>query len=222
MRNKTTNIYTEWLPLIETLSDNDAGIIFKNILLYQNGNDVNCNNPIWLFIKNKIDSYNQDKRNKSNKRAEAGRLGGLAKASNAKQNVANDSKLSIKENKIKENKIKEDKSFLNEFVLGSYKDIWNVWLNYKSSILKDKYKSLRGEQTVFRQLQELSNGDVNIAEQIVNQSMDNEWKGLFELKAGYKPKVTQTTISKEEEQERERKLAELKAKRLKEKQNGNI
>jgi hypothetical protein len=139
MRNKTTNIYTEWLPLIETLTDEQAGIIFKSILQYQNGCDVSCENPIWLFIKSKIDNYNEDLRNKSNFRSEAGRLGGLAKASNAKQNVATPSKPSIKENKIKEKKIKENNMFNDEFE--------SFWLLYpkkqsKAEALKSFTKAL--------------------------------------------------------------------------------
>lgn len=136
MRNKTTNIYTEWLPLIETLPNEDAGSIFKNILIYQNGGDVEYNHPIWLFIKNKIDEYNKDKRNKSNKRAEAGRLGGLAKASNAKQDVAKASNSSIKENKTKENKTKKDIFIYSkeDYIQQPLRD----WLSYRKDLKDEK------------------------------------------------------------------------------------
>ena len=106
MRNKTTNVYTEWLPLIDGLDDKTAGIIFKNILKYQNGEDVKDNSPVWLFIKSKIDEYNNKRLQISEKRKENGKLGGLAKASKCYQMLPNDAKCS---NKIKENKIKEIK-----------------------------------------------------------------------------------------------------------------
>ena len=113
MRNKTTNIYTEWLPLIESLPDDEAGKIFKTILKYQNGDDVLFQNSIWLFIKTKIDEYNQKLCDIKEKRRISGSCGGLAKASKCYQKLADDSKdnqnlanLAIKENKTKENKIK--------------------------------------------------------------------------------------------------------------------
>lgn len=204
MKNKTTNIYTEWLPLINSLSDEDAGKVFKTILLYQNDDEVNCDNAIWLFIKTKIDEYNLDKRNKSNKRADAGRLGGLAKASNAKQNLATPSKPSIKENKIKENKIKENKevtkvtskvSFLDDNILNQYKDIWYGWLKYKSTVHKMKYKTKNGEQKAFTELFNLSSGEVSIAQKIVQQSIDKEYKGLFPIKFNKPVKTDKPSIT---------------------------
>ena len=69
MRNQTSNIYTEWLPLIESLPDEQAGQIFKNILVYQNGEDIISNNPIWIFIKSKLDEYNEKGENIRNSMA---------------------------------------------------------------------------------------------------------------------------------------------------------
>ena len=102
MRNKTTNIYTEWLPLIQSLPNEIAGAIFKNILRYQNGEDIDNDFPVWLFIKSKIDEYNAKKENISEKRKKSGSYGGIANASKRKQMLANDSNSS---NKIKEKKI---------------------------------------------------------------------------------------------------------------------
>ena len=102
IRNKTTNIYTEWLPLVETLPNEIAGVIFKNILKYQNGEDINSDFPVWMFIKSKIDEYNSKLDEIREKRKKSGSCGGLAKASKCYQMLASDSKSS---NKTKENKI---------------------------------------------------------------------------------------------------------------------
>lgn len=104
IRNKTANLYTEWKPLINGLSNEEAGIILKNILNYQSGEDINNTNPVWIFIKAKLDEYNNKLIQISEKRKENGKRGGLAKATKCYQMLANDSKCS---NKIKENKIKE-------------------------------------------------------------------------------------------------------------------
>lgn len=114
MRNKTANIYTEWLPLIESLQDDVAGKVFKCILKYQNGEDIDSQNPIWLFIKSKLDEFNDKYANIAESRRNAGSKGGMAKASKCQQKIAKDSKdkqslanVAIKENKTKQNKTKQ-------------------------------------------------------------------------------------------------------------------
>ena len=116
IRNKTTNVYTEWLPLIDGLPNEIAGIIFKNILKYQSGEDIQNDFPVWLFIKSKIDEYNNKNTQISEKRKQIGRLGGLAKATKCYQMLPNDAKCSnkIKENKIKEIKIKKKPKVVSE------------------------------------------------------------------------------------------------------------
>ena len=55
------------------------------------------------------------------------------------------------------------------------------WLMYKKEI-KDIYKTERGFKVFCKKLLKLSGGNIQLGEQIINQSMDNEWKGIFELK----------------------------------------
>lgn len=140
MRNKTTNIYTEWLPLIETLPDEQAGKVFKTILKYQNGEDVVLDNPIWLFIKTKIDEYNNKLADIKEKRRISGSYGGLAKASKCYQKLASDGKdmqnvanLAIKENKTKENKTKENNKYI------CFGELKNVRLT------QEEYEKLSGQ-----------------------------------------------------------------------------
>lgn len=144
MRNKTANIYTEWLPLIDTLPDEQAGKVFKAILKYQNGEDIELKNPIWLFIKSKIDEYNNKLEEIKEKRRISGSYGGLAKASKCYPKLADDSKdkqnlpnLAIKENKIKENKIKQN----NNIIYNYYGELKNVKLT------EEEYNKLSAEHT---------------------------------------------------------------------------
>lgn len=132
IRNKTTNLYTEWKPLIISLGDEDAGKVFKSIFNYQSGEDVFYSNPVWEFIKSKIDEYNTKGLQISEKRRENGKLGGLAKASKCQQMLANPSKSS---NKIKENKIKE-KMYIKEF-----NDFWSVFPKDRAGNKEKAYKS---------------------------------------------------------------------------------
>ena len=126
IRNKTTNIYTEWKPLIDSLPDDTAGKIFKAIFLYQSNEEVKLDNSIWFFIKSKIDEYNEKLENISKKRKISGSYGGLAKASKCYQMLANDSKCS---NKIKEKKIKEEKNTKKEEnpLWESFTKFWEIY-----------------------------------------------------------------------------------------------
>lgn len=135
MRNKTANIYTEWKPLVDGLSDEVAGKIFKAIFKYQNGEDVDSVNPIWTFIKSKLDEYNKKGENISLSRSDAGKKG-MAKRwknkekitnitsdnknNNCYQMITNDNK---NNNKIKENKIKE----INKENLQKFEEFWQEY-----------------------------------------------------------------------------------------------
>lgn len=116
IKNKTINLYTEWKPLIDGLSDEQAGKLLKDIFNYQSGEQVENSNPVWLFIKAKIDEYNQNGSIISKARSEAGKKGmmkrwGVTNDNKCYQMITTDNK---NNNKIKENKIKE-KEYISDF-----------------------------------------------------------------------------------------------------------
>lgn len=191
MRNKTSNIYTEWLPLIESLPNEQVGEIFKNILKYQNGEDIICDNSIWIFIKSKLDDYNNKGKKISETRKIVGKMGGLAKASKCKQKQANDSKASNKrkEKKRKKNKIKENiKENIKEknnfgFIENSdWKNLFSEWIEYKKTQFRFVYASESSLQTAYNQLVSYSGDNLQTAKEIVGNSIANGYKGLFKPK----------------------------------------
>lgn len=139
VKNKTTNIYTEWRPLIDALSDEDAGKLLKDILKYQSNEDVDNSNPIWVFIKSKIDEYNKNGKEISKSRSEAGKKGmlkrwGITNDNKCYQMLSNDSKCyqmitsdNKNNNKIKENKIKENKYIFNGLTVKLNEKDYNAW-----------------------------------------------------------------------------------------------
>lgn len=157
MRNKTTNIYTEWLPLIDSLPNDIAGVIFKNILKYQNGEDINNTFPVWVFIKSKIDDYNKNGETISKIRSEAGKKGmakrwGISNDSKCYQMITSDNK---NNNKIKQNKIKENNNNINNttskkvlideyFNFGDCEDVREIANEYNEKVLDGLYKFLIG------------------------------------------------------------------------------
>lgn len=60
-------------------------------------------------------------------------------------------------------------------------DLMQKWVDYKKSI-KNSYKSQSSLDIVAKKLNELSGGDIQKAEAIVEQSIANQWQGLFELR----------------------------------------
>lgn len=81
-------------------------------------------------------------------------------------------------NKHKYNKI--DLSFINK---PDFKDLFIRWLDYRKEI-KKPYKSNMSVLSAYKNLLGLSNSDITIAKKIVEQSIGNQWLGLFDLKEG--------------------------------------
>ena len=81
--------------------------------------------------------------------------------------------------KVKENEPPLVYPFLDEVFLNR----WEAWKKYKREQFKFSYKH-SGEQAALKNVAELSKGNVAVALAIIQQSMANGWKGLFELKSG--------------------------------------
>lgn len=64
---------------------------------------------------------------------------------------------------------------------GILSELMQKWVDYKKSI-KNSYKSQSSLDIVAKKLNELSGGDIQKAEAIVEQSIANQWQGLFELR----------------------------------------
>ena len=61
------------------------------------------------------------------------------------------------------------------------REVVERWLDYKRSI-GNTYKTAQGVMAMIKKLNDLSGGNVEVAGAIVEQSIANNWKGLFELK----------------------------------------
>jgi hypothetical protein len=72
----------------------------------------------------------------------------------------------------------------SKFDNGEILNIWLEWLNYKWDQFNQEYKTIKSNQTALNSLCKLSKGKTEIAGKIVDQSISNLYKGLFEFK-GY-------------------------------------
>ncbi len=61
-------------------------------------------------------------------------------------------------------------------------EAWDLWKEFRKEQFRTKYKPI-GEKAAVKKILNLSNGDKDIQAQIIQQSIENGWRGLFELKA---------------------------------------
>lgn len=80
------------------------------------------------------------------------------------------------------NKKDKNKDIIDyQFVAIEFKGIFADWLEYKKQ-RKESYKTEKSIQLCYNKLIKLSGGNSETAKLIVEQSMANNWAGLFELK----------------------------------------
>ena len=99
--------------------------------------------------------------------------------------TANDTGDSTDYNKLKQ---KPNRNILSkvshgdfDFISDEFLEAFSLWLEYKKD-RRQNYKSEKSLKACYNKLVKLSKNDPVIAEQIVNESIANNWSGLFELK----------------------------------------
>lgn len=73
-----------------------------------------------------------------------------------------------------------ESNFLQE-VCEEFREVVSEWLSYKRE-RRESYKSHRSLQAFYSKLTNLSHGNATLAREIINQSMANNWAGIFQLK----------------------------------------
>lgn len=94
-------------------------------------------------------------------------------------NVDNNNGSSKEDIVIIKEKPKKEKAF--EGYSEDWIKLFNEWLEYKAA-KKQGYKSEKSLRAMADQLYKLASGDIETARLIVNQSLANNWNGLFQLK----------------------------------------
>lgn len=145
------------------------------------------------IVNERLEKERKKKYSYLKKQSENGKRGGRPKKieKNKKPNKTQKKPLE-KENEIEDrkqntengNKKLEDENkkrlIIFPFDTQEFKDAWNNWKEYKKTEFNFKFKSLQSEQA---QLKKLSNmvSTPEDAISILEQSMANGWKGLFDL-----------------------------------------
>jgi hypothetical protein len=70
-------------------------------------------------------------------------------------------------------------------------EVWKKWREYRTQQFRTSYKPI-GEKAAIGKLLRISHGCHKVQEQIIQQSIENGWKGLFEIKQEKQSKIKQS------------------------------
>jgi hypothetical protein len=88
-----------------------------------------------------------------------------------------------KKKRIKsENEANQREEKRREYINKKIEDAWLRWIEFKKSQFKFEYATIESEQQAINALVKLCNGDFDLADRIVTNSIVNGYKGLFPLK----------------------------------------
>ena len=79
------------------------------------------------------------------------------------------------------NKVNTKKEFEFEHLEELNVEVWKKWKEYRKETFRTTYKPI-GEKAAIGKLMRLSQGCHEVQAQIINQSIENGWKGIFDLK----------------------------------------
>ena len=92
--------------------------------------------------------------------------------------------------KLKTNKSKT-KGFEFETLEELNVEVWKKWREFRTQQFRTSYKPI-GEKAAIGKLLRISQGCHQVQEQIIQQSIENGWKGLFEIKQEKQSKIKQS------------------------------
>jgi len=193
---KSIIIYSDWIELFESLSDDEAGKLVKHFFRYVN--DLNPIAPDRLteisFVQIK-QSLKRDlvkweetrlKRSKGGK-ASAEKRNKIQHTSTKPTHVKSVQHTST--HSTDSVNVSVSVNDIKEIYTSSFWDIVETWLKYKKE-RKETYKSKSGLSLFCKTLYKISGGDEKKALAIIEKSMANNWAGIFDLKTEEtKPKL---------------------------------
>ena len=149
---------------------------------------------LWILIEPQLRA-NIQRYNNGKKGGDYGKLGGAPKgnknATRAKKQLQNNPKTTPNVNdNVNVNDNENDMIFIIpkgyerfkfDFVEDAFREPFFKWLDYKRA-KGQKYKAQNSLESAYKSLKSKSNNDPFIAQQIIEQSLANNWAGLFELK----------------------------------------
>ena len=97
----------------------------------------------------------------------------------------------------KGNERKVNKTIITNSFSEDFLNDWKIWIDFKKTNFKFTYKTIESEQIAFNHLYKISNENQSTAREIINLSIANGYKGLFELKQNQNAKPTNQQLQNE-------------------------
>jgi len=192
MAKKNFIMYTDFESTLDLLNDEQAGKLFKALYNYVNGrNEPNFKDGMLVVSFNMLKTQLERDLVKYNNRvkvnAENGKKGGLAKVANAskrKQSVANlaDSDSDSERDSVRDSDIKNiytEKYFVDN-------ELNKLFIEFLK--LRKSLKAKNTEKAITLLINKLDKFDNKTRTQMINNSIMNSWKSVFELKGNKKIK----------------------------------
>ena len=88
------------------------------------------------------------------------------------------------EDKNKKGIKKQPKELVYPFSDKSFHNLWEVWKKYKKQQHNFTYKGEISEQAALKEVGELANGNLNLALKLIQNAINNGWKGIFAIQSG--------------------------------------
>jgi uncharacterized protein YdaU (DUF1376 family) len=101
----------------------------------------------------------------------------------------------VEQRKGKERKV--NKTIITNSFSEDFLNDWKIWIDFKKTNFKFTYKTIESEQIAFNHLYKISNENQSTAREIINVSIANGYKGLFELKTNQNAKPTNQQLQNE-------------------------
>jgi hypothetical protein len=178
---KSFILHIDSLGILEELTDEQAGQLFKLIAEYHNPNKTKQTqitqlvNLAFYSFKSQFERDLQKYDNVVNRNRNNGKNGGRPKKENPEEPKKPDNKNNNKNNNDNKNNI--DLSFVDF----EYLNCFELWLEYKKN-KNQKYKTQKSLEICYKNLLTISNNDPDVARQIIENSIANNYSGLFPLK----------------------------------------
>lgn len=184
-KRKAFNFYNSYWEQIKLLNNKQQLLLFKAICQVQflevNISDIefkdNILNIVWTGIKHSIETSLKGYISKQ-KSLEIQIVEPLAKGLKEGGSSPPSQQEKVKE----EEKGKEEEQLIELKYSELEKETWDKWLRYKKSQFNFKYMTIETEQIALSKLISLSGNNDKKANAIIYQSVENGWKGLFDIK----------------------------------------
>lgn len=200
------SINSEWMESLQGRPTEVKAEVYEAVITYLVSGTVSDLKPmsaaIFSFIKREIDAKKRTsaQKSKAGKKSAEKRKGvgfcsnsvrtpleqvSTEKKEEVKEKVAQKELQEIKRAEEKDidksiSKKKDDRAEFVEGLPGDWQDVVKSWLRYKID-RKENYKSLSSLKIFYKNLQEYSGNNVSVAQKVVEQSIGNNWQGIFPL-----------------------------------------